>query len=56
MTFVTNPLVDTITGATNFDGVTDVNSVAVGQTVSIRALMLNNSTFTFYAAKVRLQP
>jgi hypothetical protein len=56
MTFVTNPLVDTITGATNFDGVTDVNSVTVGQTVSIRALMLNNSTFTFYAAKVRLQP
>jgi hypothetical protein len=56
MSFVTNPQVQTITGATNFDGVTDVNSVTVGQTVSIRALLLNNSTFSFYAAKVRVQP
>jgi len=56
VSFVTNPLVDTITGATNFDGVTDVNSVTAGQTVSIRALLLNNSTFSFYAAKVRVQP
>jgi hypothetical protein len=56
MSFVTNPLVDTITGATNFDGVTDVNSVIVGQTVSIRALLLNKSAFNFYAAKVRVQP
>jgi hypothetical protein len=54
--FVTNPLVDTIIGTTNFDGVTDVSSVTVGQTVSIRALLLNNSAFNFYAAKVRTQP
>jgi hypothetical protein len=56
MPFVTNPLVDTINGVTNFDGVTDVNSVSAGQNVSIRALLLNNSTFSFYAAKVRVQP
>jgi len=56
MSFTTNPLVDTITGATNFDGVADVNSVTVGQTVSIRALLVPRSTFTFYAAKVRVQP
>jgi hypothetical protein len=49
-------LVDTITGATNFDGVADVNSLAVGQTVSIRALLLARSSFNFYAAKVRIQP
>jgi len=56
MTFVTNPLVATITGATNFDGVTDAGSVAAGQTISLRALLLNRSTFNFYAAKVRVQP
>jgi hypothetical protein len=56
MSFTTNPLVDTITGATNFDGVADVNSLAVGQTGSIRALLVPRSTFTFYAAKVRVQP
>ena len=56
MSFTTNPLVETITGATNFDGVADVNSVTVGQTVSIRALLVPRSTFTFYAAKVRVQP
>jgi Domain of unknown function (DUF4382) len=56
MSFTTNPLVDTITGATNFDGVADVNSLVVGQTVSIRALLVPRSTFTFYAAKVRVQP
>jgi hypothetical protein len=56
MTFVTNPLVDTITASTNFDGVTDANSLMVGQTVSIRALLLNRSTFNFFAAKVRVQP
>jgi hypothetical protein len=56
MSFVTNPLVDTITGVTSFDGVTNANSVTVGQTVSIRALLLNRSTFNFYAAKVRVQP
>ncbi|MDP9338595.1 MAG: hypothetical protein M3P45_06975 [Acidobacteriota bacterium] len=54
--FITNPLVDTIPGATNFDGVTDVNSVTAAQTVSIRALLLDNSAFSFYAAKVRVQP
>jgi hypothetical protein len=54
--FVTNPLVDTIPGATNFDGVTDVSSLAAAQNVSIRALLLNNSVFSFYAAKVRVQP
>ena len=53
--FVTSPLVDTIIGATSFDGVTDVSGVTVGQSVSIRALLLNNSTFSFYAAKVRVQ-
>jgi hypothetical protein len=56
MSFTTNPQVETIIGATNFDGVTDVNSITVSQTVSIRALLLNNSTFSFYAAKVRVQP
>jgi hypothetical protein len=56
LSFASNPLVDTISGATNFDGVADVNSLAVGQTVSIRALMLNRSSFNFYAAKVRVQP
>ena len=54
--FVTNPVVDTIPGVTNFDGVTDVSSLAAAQRVSIRALLLNNSVFSFYAAKVRLQP
>jgi hypothetical protein len=54
--FITNPLTDTITGATNFDGVTDVNSLTAGDRVSIRALLLNNSVFSFYAAKVRKQP
>src|SRR3984893_1388051 len=53
--FVTNPLVNTITGATNFDGVTDIGGITVGQSVSIRALMFSNSTFSFYATKVRLQ-
>jgi len=56
MSFASNPLVNTISGATNFDGVADVNSLAVGQTVSIRALLVPRSTFTFYAAKVRVQP
>jgi hypothetical protein len=56
ITFTTNPLVDTITGATNFDGVTDVNSVTVGQTLSIRALLVPRSSFNFYATKVRVQP
>jgi len=56
MTFTTNPVVNTITGATNFDGVTDIGSVTVGQTISIRALLLNRSSFNFYAAKVRVQP
>jgi hypothetical protein len=36
--------------------VTDANSLMVGQTVSIRALLLNRSTFNFFAAKVRVQP
>ena len=54
--FVTNPLVDTIPNATNFDGVTDVSSLTSAQNVSIRALLLNNSVFSFYAAKVRVQP
>ena len=54
--FATNPLAQTILGATNFDGVTDVNSITAGQNVSIRALLLNNSTFSFYASKVRVQP
>ena len=54
--FSTNPLAQTVIGATNFDGVADVNSVTAGQNVSIRALLLNNSTFSFYASKVRVQP
>lgn len=53
--FTTNPLVDTIQNATNFDGATDVNSLTASQNVSIRALLLNNSVFSFYAAKVRVQ-
>jgi hypothetical protein len=56
MTFASNPLVDTITGVTNFDRVADVNSLSVGQTVSIRALLVPRSSFNFYAAKVRVQP
>ena len=54
--FVTNPLVDTVPGLTTFDGVMDVSGVTAAQNVSIRALLLNNSTFSFYAAKVRVQP
>lgn len=54
--FITNPQAQTVANATNFDGVTDANSLAAGQTVSIRALLLNNSTFSFYAAKVRVHP
>jgi hypothetical protein len=54
--FITNPLVDTIADATSFDRVADVNSLNAADTVSIRALLLNNSVFSFYAAKVRLQP
>lgn len=54
--FITNPQAQTIINATKFDGVTDANSLAFGQTVSIRALLLNHSTFSFYAAKVRVQP
>jgi hypothetical protein len=53
--FITNPLAQTITGATNFDNVTDVNSLNAGDVVSIRALLLNNSAFSFYAPKVRRQ-
>ncbi|HEY8714695.1 MAG TPA: DUF5666 domain-containing protein [Candidatus Acidoferrum sp.] len=53
---LTNPQAETINNATNFEGVTDANSLAFGQAVSIRALLLNNSTFNFYAAKVRVQP
>jgi hypothetical protein len=56
MPFVTNPLVNTIAGATSFDGVTDVSSLSAGETVSIRALLLKNSVFSFYATKVRVQP
>ena len=56
ISLATNPLVNTINGATNFDGVTNVNALSAGQTVSIRALLLNNSAFSFYAAKVRVQP
>lgn len=54
--FITNPQAQTVANATSFDGVTDANSLAAGQTVSIRALLLNNSTFSFYAAKVRVHP
>ncbi len=54
--FITSPSADTIQGATNFDGVSDVNSLSAGNKVSIRALLLRNSLFNFYAAKVRLQP
>ena len=53
--FITNPLVDTIIDATSFDGVNDVNSLNAADNVSIRALLLNNSVFSFYAAKVRVQ-
>jgi len=56
MTFTTNPLVDTVTGSTNFDGMADVSGVTVGQTLSIRALLVPRSSFNFYAAKVRVQP
>ena len=56
MSFTTNPLVNTISGATIVDGVADVNSLAVGKTMSIRALLVPRSSFTFYAAKVRVQP
>jgi hypothetical protein len=53
--FIANPPVSTITGLTRFDNVSDISSIA-GTTVSIRALLLRNSTFNFYAVKVREQP
>jgi hypothetical protein len=54
--FLTNPIVETIPGVTVFENVSDVNSIQPGQNVSIRALLVKNSAFNFYASKVRLQP
>ena len=53
--FSGNPTVETIPSSTNFDGVTDVNSLAAGNIVSVRALLLKNAAFNFYAVKVRMQ-
>jgi hypothetical protein len=48
------PIVNTVLGITNFDGVADVSQLAGGNIVSVRALLINSSP-NFYAAKVRLQ-
>jgi hypothetical protein len=47
--------VDTVTGVTRFDNVSDISAIS-GNHVSIRALLVRNSTFNFYAVKVRQQP
>jgi len=53
-TFGGQPTVFTVSGVTVFDGVTDINGLANGDNVSIRALYLhNNLQFPFQAAKVR---
>jgi len=53
-TFSSPPTVQTVTGVTTFDGVTDVTGLANGDSVSIRALYLhNNLAQPFQAAKVR---
>jgi len=53
-TFSTPPTVQTVTGVTTFDGVTDITGLANGDSVSIRALYLhNNLAQPFQAAKVR---
>jgi hypothetical protein len=49
-----SPIVNTVLGVTNFDGVANVNGLAGGSVVSIRALLINSSP-NFTAAKVRLQ-
>ncbi|HLK05010.1 MAG TPA: DUF4382 domain-containing protein [Candidatus Acidoferrum sp.] len=53
-TFNSPPTVQTVTGVTAFDGVTDITGLANNDTVSIRALYLHsNLQFPFQAAKVR---
>jgi Domain of unknown function (DUF4382) len=58
-TFTVNPQVQTYINATLLEGVTSVNSLQSGQSVSISTLLLNPATmgtqFPFQAAKVRLQ-
>jgi Domain of unknown function (DUF4382) len=56
--FTTMPQVQTYQNATLLEGITSINSLQSGQTVSISALLLNPATagtqFLFQAAKVRL--
>jgi hypothetical protein len=58
-TFTANPQVQTYQNATLLEGVSSVNSLQNGQSVSISALFLNPATmstsFPFQGAKVRLQ-
>jgi hypothetical protein len=54
-TFVNVP-VQISSGQTNFDGVTDVTGLNVGDSVSVRALYIPNYLISpFFAAKVRKQ-
>lgn len=50
--FATGPQVQTYAGTTIFDGVADITGLSSGESVSIRALLLN-TTPNFQAAKVR---
>ena len=53
-TFTTPPTVNTVTGVTTFDGVTDIAGLANNDSVSVRALYLHTNTVQpFQAAKVR---
>jgi Domain of unknown function (DUF4382) len=47
-------ILEQISTQTNFDGVTDVTGLNIGDSVSVRALFIPNFTFSpFFAAKVR---
>jgi hypothetical protein len=48
------PLATTYTGYTAFDGISDASGITSGETVSIRALFLNNSQSNFAVAKARV--
>jgi len=52
--FTTPPTVNTVTGVTTFDGVTDIAGLSNNDSVSVRALYLHTNTVQpFQAAKVR---
>ena len=50
----TTPLAYTFPNYTAFDGITNASGINTGSTVSIRALLLNNTQPTFAVAKVRV--